>query len=165
MPSHITTASPRRSWSLAAAIYYEKQQLHILLSEKALWCSIWLWFTTFHEWCSQDFESNARLFRHWDHDINSSKTISRHHSGPLILYSHPFTDLINITEQSSVNGYRGGFWWKLRELYCAHNSVALEAKLESQALVLLWAGWTWPACQPCPLYLAVSCYQEMCFRK
>lgn len=34
----------------------------------------------------------------------------------LILYSHPFTDLINMITEQSVNGSREGFW-KLRELY------------------------------------------------
>lgn len=152
MPSHTMTASPSKSCNLVAAIYHEKQQLHNLLSEKAPWYVICLWFATFHKRYRQDFESDARLLRHWDHDINSSETISRHHSGPWILYSRPFIDWINITEQSSVNGYREGFWWKLRELhFCfpccnlemhfTHNSVSLETKLESWAFVLFWMGY------------------------
>lgn len=44
----------------------------------------------------QDLQLDAKLFRHRGRGVNGSGTISRHHKGPLILYFHPFTSLINV---------------------------------------------------------------------
>lgn len=134
MPPHIVTASPNKSF------YDTLILLHILLSQSSMIHHLWLWFATFHEWYTDRTWNQTPSSSDTERDMSSSKIISRHHSRPLILYSHPFTSLINVITAVISK-------WLLRRLlmeimktlfpsficynlekHFPHNSVALETK-------------------------------------